>query len=96
MRSISCGRAEAEIDADGNSLPQAMKDHFPLQAIRTPDGQRAAGQCPGNDHGSRRIRRNVKLGSETGTDVYELQLESISSTLIPVFAALVSLESRQT
>lgn len=77
---ISCGRAEAEIDADGNSLPQGMKDHFPLQAIRTPDGQRAAGQCPGNDHGSRRIRRNVKLGSETGTDVYELQLESISST----------------
>lgn len=77
---ISCGRAEAEIEAEGNSLPPGMKDHFPLQAIRTPDGQRAAGQCPGNDQGSRRIRRNVRLGSETGTDVYELQLESIPST----------------
>lgn len=75
---IACGRASAETDESNTKLPEGMKGHFPLQPIK--GDVRAAGQCPANDEGSRQIRRRVKLGAETETDVYELQLDCLAAT----------------
>lgn len=76
---ITCGKAEAQTDPEGTSLPAGLMNHFPLQAIKRTDSARADGRCPGNDQPFR-IRPQVKLGSETETDVYELQLESLADT----------------
>ena len=53
-------------------------NHRPLQKLR--DNPRDDGLCPGNDTGSRRIRRNVRLGNEVSTDVFELRLEALQAT----------------
>ncbi len=75
---IACGRAEAETDGDSLSLPSGLKNHFPLQKLR--ENSREDGLCPGNDESSRKIRRRVKLGNETNTDVFELQLDALAAT----------------
>jgi DEAD/DEAH box helicase domain-containing protein len=75
---IACGRAEAESSDNNPKLPRSMENHLPLQSIK--GDTRAAGLCPANDVGSRRIRRRVKLGAETETDVYELQLDCLPAT----------------
>ena len=75
---IACGRAEAETGEDSATLPAGMRSHRPLQKLR--DNPRDDGLCPGNDTGSRRIRRNVRLGNEVSTDVFELRLEALQAT----------------
>lgn len=75
---IACGRAEAETGEDSEALPAGMRNHRPLQKLR--DNPRDDGLCPGNDTGSRRIRRNVRLGNEVSTDVFELRLDALQAT----------------
>ncbi len=76
---IACGRAEAEVTGEDNApLPPGLKHHFPLQKLR--ENPRHDGRCPGNDEGARKIRRHVKLGTESETDVYELQLDCLLAT----------------
>lgn len=75
---IACGRAEAEMGEQGAPLPTGMRLHRPLQKLR--DNPRHDGLCPANDDASRKIRRNVKLGTEMVTDVFELQLDSLPTT----------------
>ncbi|OOY24898.1 hypothetical protein BMI91_00145 [Thioclava sediminum] len=72
---IACGRAEAEMGERGSPLPAGLVRHRPLQKLR--DNPRHDGLCPANDDASRKIRRNVKLGTEMVTDVFELQLDSL-------------------
>ncbi|MCR8726472.1 DEAD/DEAH box helicase [Frigidibacter sp. ROC022] len=72
---ITCGRAEAETGNDDPPLPSGMVGHRPLQKLR--DNPRHDGLCPANDDSSRKIRRQVKLGTEMVTDVFELQLDAL-------------------
>ncbi|UTH47594.1 DEAD/DEAH box helicase [Loktanella salsilacus] len=77
---ITCGLAHPE---DGNAsetaLPKAMANHFPLMPPSR-EGARRDGFCPACDAGSRRIRRNVVLGHEIATDVFELQIDVLNGT----------------
>lgn len=75
---IACGRAEAETSEEGGALPARMRNHWPLQKLR--NNARHDGRCPGNDAGSRRIRRNVRLGADFATDVFELRLDALQAT----------------
>ncbi|MFW5881253.1 MAG: helicase-related protein, partial [Roseicyclus sp.] len=75
---IACGRAEAEERDGEDALPGGMRNHRPLQ--RPKANPRADGLCPGNDTGARKIRRNVRLGSEMTTDVFELRLDALKAT----------------
>ncbi|WP_417812379.1 DEAD/DEAH box helicase [Thalassospira alkalitolerans] len=75
---ITCGRAEAEISDDNPPLPAGMVGHRPLQKLR--DNPRHDGLCPANDDASRKIRRQVKFGTEMVTDVFELQLDALANT----------------
>lgn len=76
---IACGRAVAESGfASDVALPSAMAGHRPLQPVR--NNPRADRLCPGNDENARKIRRNVILGHELATDVFELQLNALPVT----------------
>jgi DEAD/DEAH box helicase domain-containing protein len=75
---IACGRAASEENQDNPNVPSGMKNHRPLQRLR--DNPRDDGLCPGNDEGTRKIRRGVRLGTEVTTDVFELQLEALPPT----------------
>jgi hypothetical protein len=64
---LHCGRAEADSDNRGlSSLPAALLDHKPLRYRK---GQEL---CQGNDKPFS-IKRNLALGLEITTDVFELQ-----------------------
>ena len=64
---LQCGRAEADSDNRGLSSPApALVDHKPLRYRRGQD------LCPGNDKPFS-IKRNLALGLEVTTDVFELQ-----------------------
>lgn len=64
---LQCGRAEADSDNFGlPSPPQALVDHKPLRYRKGQD------LCPGNDKPFS-IKRNLALGLEITTDVFELQ-----------------------
>ncbi len=64
---LQCGRAEADCDNRGLSSPApALADHKPLRYRRGQD------LCPGNDTPFS-IKRNISLGLEITTDVFELQ-----------------------
>ena len=64
---LQCGRAEADSDNRGlSSPPPALVDHKPLRYRK---GQEL---CPGNDKPFS-IKRNLALGLEITTDVFELQ-----------------------
>ncbi|AML52819.1 DUF1998 domain-containing protein [Falsihalocynthiibacter arcticus] len=75
---LACGRADAEkdpggiIDGESYALPTGMKNHSPL--VRTDRARRDDGKCIGLDPTSRAIQRNVHLGYETHSDIFELQL----------------------
>jgi DEAD/DEAH box helicase domain-containing protein len=76
---IACGRAAAENGpASETALPQQLVSHNPLQPIR--NNPRNDRKCPGNDENSRKIRRNVILGHQVATDVFELQLNALPVT----------------
>ena len=64
---LQCGRAEADTDNDGLSSPTpVLLGHKPLRYRKGKD------LCPGNDKPFS-IRRNLALGLEISTDVFELQ-----------------------
>ena len=64
---LQCGRAEPDTDNRGLTSPQpALVDHKPLRYRKGVDF------CPGNDKPFS-IRRNISLGHEITTDVFELQ-----------------------
>lgn len=64
---LQCGRAEPDTDNRGVvAPPRALVDHKPL---RFRQGQEV---CPGNEKAFS-IRRNISLGYEITTDVFELQ-----------------------
>jgi DEAD/DEAH box helicase domain-containing protein len=76
---IACGRAAAEHGpASDTALPRQLVLHDPLQPIR--NNPRNDRLCPGNDENSRKIRRNVILGHQVATDVFELQLNALPVT----------------
>jgi hypothetical protein len=63
---LQCGRAETDSDNRGPSPPPALVDHKPLRYRK---GQEL---CPGNDEPFS-VKRNLALGLEITTDVFELQ-----------------------
>ena len=64
---LQCGRAEADSDNHGVASPTpALVDHRPLRYRKGKD------LCPGNDKPFS-IKRNIALGLEITTDVFELQ-----------------------
>lgn len=64
---LQCGRAEADTDNRGVTSPaSALVDHKPLRYRKDQD------RCPGNDKPFS-IKRNLSLGLEITTDVFELQ-----------------------
>ena len=66
---LQCGRAEADSDNRGLPTPAAaLVDHKPLRYRKGQD------LCPGNDKPFS-IKRNISLGLEVTTDVFELQLQ---------------------
>ena len=76
---LTCGRSEPEIGrADRAPLSKRMMSHVPLQPPR--DNPRHDGRCPACDDNSRKIRRNVVLGNEITTDIFEWQLRDLGST----------------
>ncbi|WP_431299190.1 DEAD/DEAH box helicase [Tabrizicola sp. BL-A-41-H6] len=76
---IACGRAAAEHGPSSETaVPRALLGHQPLQPIR--NNPRNDRLCPGNDESSRKIRRNVILGHQVATDVFELQLNALPVT----------------
>jgi DEAD/DEAH box helicase domain-containing protein len=66
---LQCGRAEADTDNRGLvALPHALMEHKPLRYRKGQD------LCPGNDKPFS-VKRNISLGFEITTDVFELQLQ---------------------
>ena len=63
---LQCGRAEADSDNRGPSPAPALVDHKPLRYRMGQD------LCPGNDKPFS-VKRNLALGLEITTDVFELQ-----------------------
>jgi DEAD/DEAH box helicase domain-containing protein len=63
---LQCGRAEADSESGGPSPAPALVDHKPLRYRMGQD------LCPGNDKPFS-VKRNLALGLETTTDVFELQ-----------------------
>ncbi|QEW21111.1 ATP-dependent helicase [Marinibacterium anthonyi] len=76
---LACGQAEPELGSRQDTpVSPRMLLHKPLQPIR--NNPRHDGNCPGGDEASRKIRRNVVLGNEITTDVFEWQLRDLGST----------------
>jgi len=76
---LACGQSEPESGpATETSLSNFMKSHYPLQPVR--NNPRHDGKCPACDDSSRKIRRNVVLGNEITTDVFEWQLRDLDTT----------------
>lgn len=66
---LQCGRAETDSDNRGIDTPQrALVDHKPLRYRKGHE------LCPGNEKPFS-VKRNVALGFEISTDVFELQLQ---------------------
>jgi len=63
---LQCGRAEADSDNRGPSAAPALVDHKPLRY------RKGRELCPGNDKPFS-VKRNLALGLEIITDVFELQ-----------------------
>jgi DEAD/DEAH box helicase domain-containing protein len=63
---LQCGRAEADSESGGPSPAPALVDHKPLRYRMGQD------LCPGNEKPFS-VKRNLALGLETTTDVFELQ-----------------------
>ncbi len=73
---LTCGRADAETElaSEGTPAPLAIRKHRPLRA--THRHLQKDGHCDGPDRPFG-IKRNLALGHQHGTDVFELQLFDI-------------------
>lgn len=85
---LECGRAEPETEADG-PVPTRMENHKPLRKL--PDTE-AGDVCPGAVK-SFKVQRNLYLGEETRTSVFELQLSGLNSRGAALAAALALREA---
>lgn len=65
---LRCGAAASETDALANDANNPLRGHHPLRGGKDRDG---LGQCPAPRHST---QRNLRLGAETCTSVFELQL----------------------
>lgn len=72
---LRCGRAASELDGDLAELPRALAEHAKLRGGREQDGHT---RCKGNDL-DWAIRRGLWLGTESFTDVFELQLRELDT-----------------
>jgi len=74
---LVCGRAHAEFEPRNKNpaLPPKMRDHHRLRGGKD---RNSAGHCPGNER-PHAIKRHYRLGVETKTDVFELQLTAVPS-----------------
>ena len=71
---LRCGKADSEIDQESTAeLPNTLVNHFRLRGGRASDGR---SRCEGCDE-EFGIKRHVWLGTESRTDVFELQLHRI-------------------
>ena len=71
---LRCGKADSEIEQElAAELPAGLVDHFRLRGGRASDGR---SRCEGCDE-EFGIKRHVWLGTESSTDVFELQLHRI-------------------
>jgi len=67
---LRCGRSAAEIGSADNTPHQLPEEHTKLRSGRVKDN---TARCLGNDH-AWAVQRNLWLGGELRTDVFELQL----------------------
>lgn len=81
---LECGRAAAETEEPGNPLPASMQNHQPL---RWTPNVGPNGICPGTASPFR-IQRNLSLGDEYRTTVFELQLDQVATGRTAVTVAL--------
>ena len=71
---LRCGMADSEVEAGpAAELPTALENHFRLRGGRAPDGRSRCDGCD-DEFG---IKRQIWLGTESWTDVFELQLHQI-------------------
>ena len=71
---LRCGKADSEVEqGPAAELPNELMDHFRLRGGRASDGR---SRCEGCDE-EFGIKRHVWLGTESWTDVFELQLHRI-------------------
>lgn len=85
---LECGRAEPEVEAEGPP-PKRLANHKPLR--RLPDVE-SRDVCPGAVK-SFKTKRNLNLGEETRTSVFELQLAGLESRGAALAAALALREA---
>lgn len=85
---LECGRAEPETDPAG-PIPAAMANHKPLRRRKDVD---SSGPCSGLAAGHK-MQRGIKLGEETRTSVFELQLKGLKSLEAALAAALALREA---
>ncbi len=74
---LCCGRGATESTPADPVLPGLMAKHYPL--FRRDDNTIASGHCIGNEPGSWKLRRNIKLFHQVVTDVFELQVPEIAA-----------------
>ena len=71
---LRCGKADSEVEQEPTAeLPNELTNHFRLRGGRASDGRSRCEGCD-EDFG---IKRHVWLGTESWTDVFELQLHRI-------------------
>jgi len=70
---LRCGFADS-MNYDG-TIPKTLDNHKRLRGGRNNDREQ---ECPGNHEASWAIKTNLRLGKETHTDVFELQLRGLS------------------
>jgi hypothetical protein len=71
---LRCGKADSETETGpAAELPVALENHFRLRGGRAPDGRSHCDGCD-DEFG---IKRHVWLGTESWTDVFELQLHRL-------------------
>lgn len=67
---LKCGRADSELN-EGGELPNSLQQHQRLRGQRAPKSE----TCDGETY-SWGIQRNLRLGAEHTTDVFEMQIQN--------------------
>ena len=98
---LECGRATEDVENGSSSrLPAEMREHRPLRGARS-GSEKKQGICPGLEKPFT-IRRNLMLGHDLTTDVFEMQLfelddeitaTSIAAALPEALARILGIEA---
>ena len=88
---LQCGRAAPEAER-GGELPHGLVEHQPLRWV--PDWEPGS-TCSGNNKPFS-VQRNISLGEETRTSVFEIQLRSVRTreTALAIALALREVNAR--